>query len=58
MTSATLVERVVPVEDKVFLSVVWISGLMFGLEIVWESRMVVLDLGIIRIFVGLYKEHK
>lgn len=45
-------------EDKVFLSVVWISGLMFGLEIVWESRMVVLDLGIIRIFVGLYKEHK
>ena len=37
--------------DKLYLAIVWIRGLMVGFEIVEESRMVVLDLGIIRIFI-------
>lgn len=39
-----------------FLHVAWISGLMFGIEMLWDDSVLVFDLGIIRVFIGKVPE--
>lgn len=35
-----------------FVAATWVSGLMFGVEYLWEESIVVLDLGIVRLYIG------
>jgi len=39
-----------------FLQVDFISGLMFGLEYLWNDNILVIDLGIFRIYIGSMKK--
>ena len=39
-----------------FLQVDWISGVMLGIEVLWGQSIVVLDIGIIRIYIGKVPE--
>ena len=39
-----------------FLKITWISGLMLGIEILWDNSIVVFDIGIIRIYIGKVPE--
>lgn len=39
-----------------FLQVDLISGLMFGLEFLWKDSIMVIDLGIFRIYIGSMKK--
>ena len=35
-----------------FLQVNFISGLMFGIEYLWDDNILVIDLGIVRVYIG------
>jgi len=39
--------------SELFLTVRWISGVCIGIEVLWGHNMMVVDLGIIRIYVGI-----
>lgn len=38
---------------NMFVKGVFISGLMFGVEYLWDNKILVLDLGIFRIYTGI-----
>lgn len=35
-----------------FLQLDFISGLMFGIEYLWNDKILVIDLGIVRLYIG------
>lgn len=35
------------------VNISWISGVMIGLELLWEEKVLVVDLGIIRLMFGI-----
>jgi len=35
-----------------FLQLDFISGLMFGVEYLWDDGILVIDLGIVRVYIG------
>lgn len=37
-----------------YIGVAFISGVMIGLEFLWEEKTLVIDLGIVRVLVGVY----
>jgi hypothetical protein len=38
-----------------YIGISFIGGLMLGLEVLWDDKALVIDLGIIRVVVGLYQ---
>jgi len=52
---ACYLAKVVRVEadSEFFLTVRWISGVCFGIEFLWNHNMMVVDVGIVRIYVGI-----
>ena len=40
-------------DSELFLSVRWISGVCFGIEFLWNHNIIVVDLGIVRIYLGI-----
>jgi len=36
-----------------FVKIVAISGIMCGIEYLWDERILVIDLGIVRIYTGI-----
>ena len=54
--SVSLQVREVHVESnnhELFLTMRWISGVCFGIEFLWNHNMMVVDVGIVRIYVGI-----
>ena len=43
-------------KGNMFLHVEMISGLMVGIEVLWDESVLVIDLGIIRVFIGKVPE--
>lgn len=41
-----------------FVKIVAISGLMCGIEYLWDERILVIDLGIVRIYTGIVPKHQ
>jgi hypothetical protein len=37
-----------------YIGVAFISGVMIGLEFLWEEKTLVVDLGIVRVLIGVY----
>lgn len=42
-------------KDNMYIGISFIGGLMLGLEVLWDDKALVIDLGIIRVVVGLYQ---
>lgn len=54
MMSVLLQVREVHVEsNEIFLALRWISGMCFGIEFLLNHNIMVLDVGIVRIYVGI-----
>ena len=54
MMSVLLQVREVRVEsNELFLTMRWISGVCFGIEFLWNHNIMVIDLGIGRIYLGI-----
>ena len=49
MISVLSVEKVV----RVVFKLVQISGVCFGIEFLWNHRMMVIDIGIVRLYLGV-----
>ena len=39
-----------------FITATFISGLMLGIEFLWDEKILVVDLGIVRIYTGVVPE--
>lgn len=39
-----------------FITATFISGLMLGIEFLWDEKILVVDLGIVRIYTGIVPE--
>ena len=39
--------------NELFLAFRWISGVCFGIEFLWNHNMMVVDVGIVRIYLGI-----
>ena len=37
---------------KMFVTLDFISGMMIGIEYLWEDKVLVIDLAILRVFIG------
>ena len=37
---------------KMFISLEFISGVMIGIEYLWEDKVLIIDLAILRVFIG------
>lgn len=47
-----LVEREEPAGPDMYIVLDFISGLMFGLEYLWDDQALVIDIGIVRLYIG------
>ena len=37
-------------EKELFLTARWISGVCFGIEFLWDHKIMVIDIGIVRLY--------